>query len=74
VPGKVVVLVTLAVAGLDACFLRYLVERAKRTKKAQIQQLKDRHGWSDDDVARERDAIAFRDLTDKQNPYFVYTS
>ncbi|UZJ55735.1 hypothetical protein CBS101457_005055 [Exobasidium rhododendri] len=73
IPGKIIVLVTLTVAGLVACLLRFLVLRAIAKKQAGIVQLKVQHGWSEADVARERDAIAFRDLTDKENPYFAYT-
>lgn len=73
IPGKITVLVTLVVAGLDACLLRYLVLRANSKKQKQIDQLKLDNGWSDDEVAGQRDAMAFRDLTDKQNPFFWYT-
>jgi ACS family allantoate permease-like MFS transporter len=74
IPGKITVLVTLIVAGLDACLLRYMVVRSISRKRRNIEALKVANGWSDEDVARERDAVAFRDLTDKQNPYFGYTA
>lgn len=74
IPGKVSVLVTLALAAGVAMWLRMLVSRANAAKREQISALKAQHGWDDEEVARQRDAWAFRDLTDRQNPFFVYSS
>jgi len=39
-----------------------------------LEAAKARHGWTDEDVERERQKHAFLDLTDKQNMFFVYTA
>lgn len=67
-------LVTLVLAGIDACLLRFFVVQANKKKQAYIRELKEDNGWTDEDIALQRDAMAFQDLTDKQNPYFSYTA
>ena len=74
IPGKTVVLVTLAAAAGTALVLRALVAKDNRRKKALIEEFKRERGWDDEEVKKQRDAIAFRDFTDKENPFFVYTS
>ncbi|KAH8118441.1 MFS general substrate transporter [Phellopilus nigrolimitatus] len=73
-PGKISILVLLA-SQLFICFLlRWINLRLNKQKRALIAELKGRNGWTDEDVQRERERHAFLDLTDKQNPYFVYTA
>lgn len=74
IPGKVVILITLAAAAVVAFILRYLVARDNRRKAALIEQVKRERGWDDEEVKRQRDAAAFLDLTDKANIFFRYTS
>lgn len=74
IPGKTVVLITLAAAAGTALVLRALVAKDNRRKKALIEEFKRERGWDDEEVKKQRDAIAFRDFTDKENPFFVYTS
>ena len=40
--------------------------RLNAKKRAYIELLKQRNGWTDEDVKREREKHAFLDLTDKQ--------
>lgn len=74
IPGKVSVLVTIIIAAFLAVLLRYLVGLANAKKRAVIAGLKSSHGWDDHEVDKQRNAWAFRDLTDKQNPFFIYAS
>ncbi|KAK1232370.1 hypothetical protein PQX77_004492 [Marasmius sp. AFHP31] len=66
IPGKVAIMILLTVQ-LGVCFLlRWVNLRLNKKKRAQIEELKARNGWSDADVQNERDRHAFADLTDKQ--------
>ena len=66
IPGKVAIMVLLTVQ-LGVCFLlRWVNLRLNKQKRAHIEGLKARNGWSDADVQNERDRHAFADLTDKQ--------
>ncbi|KII94789.1 hypothetical protein PLICRDRAFT_192065 [Plicaturopsis crispa FD-325 SS-3] len=73
-PGKISILVLLT-AQLFVCYLlRWINLRLNRKKREAIAALKEANGWSDEEVEKERERHAFLDMTDKQNPYFVYTS
>ncbi|KAI0637784.1 MFS general substrate transporter [Trametes polyzona] len=73
-PGKISILVLLS-AQLFLCFvIRWTNMWMNRNKMRHLEELKRRHGWSDEDVHRERERAAFSDMTDKQNPFFVYTA
>ena len=66
IPGKIAIMILLTVQ-LGVCFLlRWVNLRLNRKKRAYIEELKARNGWSDADVQNERDRHAFADLTDKQ--------
>ncbi|GJE97737.1 MFS general substrate transporter [Phanerochaete sordida] len=74
VPGKTAMLVLL-VSSVGLCFaIRIINLRLNAKKRRHIQDLKERNGWSDADVDRERQRHAFLDMTDYENPYFTYTS
>lgn len=52
---------------LAICFLlRSINLRLNRKKLAALQAEKEKRGWTNEDVQREREAHAFQDLTDKQ--------
>ncbi|KAI0352703.1 MFS general substrate transporter [Trametes cingulata] len=73
-PGKISILVLLS-AQLVLCFMiRWVNLWMNRKKRRLVEELKRRNGWTDDDVRREREKAAFADMTDKQNPFFVYTA
>ncbi|KZV75411.1 MFS general substrate transporter [Peniophora sp. CONT] len=74
IPGKVAILVLITVQ-LFICFLLRAINLHKNKVKVKfIQAEKERRGWSDADVQRERERSAFLDMTDKENIFFVYTS
>lgn len=65
-PGKVSILVLLS-AQFFLCFvIRWNNQRLNRGKKKVIATIKGRNGWTDDDIAKERERHAFLDLTDQQ--------
>ncbi|KIP10651.1 hypothetical protein PHLGIDRAFT_208266 [Phlebiopsis gigantea 11061_1 CR5-6] len=73
-PGKTAILILLSIS-FFLCFLIRWVNRQMNVKKQkQIQELKERNGWTDADIEKERQRHAFLDMTDHENPYFVYTS
>ncbi|KAI5124839.1 hypothetical protein M0805_007273, partial [Coniferiporia weirii] len=73
-PGKISILVLLA-SQLFICFLlRWINLRLNRQKQQKIEEIKRRNNWTDEDIQKEREKHAFLDLTDNQNPYFVYTA
>ncbi|OSC99141.1 MFS general substrate transporter [Trametes coccinea BRFM310] len=73
-PGKISILVLLS-AQVVLCFLiRWVNGWMNRNKRRHVEELKRINGWTDDDVRRERERAAFADMTDKQNPFFVYTA
>ncbi|KZT72575.1 MFS general substrate transporter [Daedalea quercina L-15889] len=73
-PGKISILVLLSAEVFLCIFMRWYNLHLNKKKQRVIQQLKQANGWSDVDVERERERHAFLDMTDKQNPYFVYTA
>ncbi|KAI0952361.1 hypothetical protein AcV7_008198 [Taiwanofungus camphoratus] len=73
-PGKISILVLLSIEFFLCFVLRWYNLHLNRKKRKVVAQLKLENGWSDQDVERERQRHAFMDMTDKQNPYFVYTA
>ncbi len=47
-------------------FLRWINIRLNRQKKKALEEEKARHGWTDEQMQKERERHAFLDLTDKQ--------
>lgn len=74
IPGKIAIMTLLGAQLVISFLLRWINLRLNKKKQAHIAELKARNGWSDDDVQRERERHAFLDMTDRQNPYFVYTA
>jgi len=74
IPGKIAIMVLLVAQVPVALLLRWVNLRENKKKRTFIEEAKRRHGWSDEDIQRERNKHAFADLTDKENPYFVYTA
>ncbi|KAI0676836.1 MFS general substrate transporter [Trametes maxima] len=74
IPGKTAIMVLLTVQLFISLLLRWVNLRLNAQKRAKLEEEKAKHGWTDEDVQRERERHAFMDLTDKQNPYFVYTA
>ena len=66
IPGKIAILVLLT-AQLFVCYLlRWINIRMNKKKLEQLEDLKARNCWTEEDVRRERERHAFMDLTDKQ--------
>ncbi|TBU40457.1 MFS general substrate transporter [Dichomitus squalens] len=74
IPGKIAIMVLLTVQLFVSFLLRWINIRLNVKKRAHLEEEKAKHGWSDEDVQRERERHAFLDLTDKQNIFFVYTA
>ncbi|KAI0721897.1 MFS general substrate transporter [Cerioporus squamosus] len=73
-PGKISILVLLS-AQLALCFIiRWVNLWMNRKKRKALEELKHRNGWTEEDMRRERERAAFKDMTDKQNPFFEYTA
>lgn len=66
IPGKIAIMVLLTVQLFISMFLRWINQRLNVKKAAKLQEEKEKHGWSDEDVQKERERHAFMDLTDKQ--------
>ncbi|KAM5532434.1 hypothetical protein V8D89_013928 [Ganoderma adspersum] len=73
IPGKIAIMVLLTVQLFVSFLLRWINLRFNVKKKARLEEEKDKRGWTDEDVQKERERHAFLDLTDKQNIFFVYT-
>ncbi|EKM59830.1 uncharacterized protein PHACADRAFT_250561 [Phanerochaete carnosa HHB-10118-sp] len=74
IPGKIAILVLLTVQLFLCYLLRGINLHMNKQRKARLEEEKARHGWTDEDVQKERERHAFMDLTDKQNLFFVYTT
>jgi len=73
IPGKIAILVLLSTQ-LVVCFLlRWINIRLNKKKREALRVIIEQKGWSEADVQQEREKHAFLDLTDKQNPFFIYT-
>lgn len=66
VPGKIAIMVLLTVQLFVSFLLRWINVRLNKKRAAQLQAEKERKGWSDADVEKERQRNAFMDLTDRQ--------
>ncbi|GAA5950668.1 hypothetical protein JCM3765_000572 [Sporobolomyces pararoseus] len=73
-PGKISLLVLLLVLFPSALVMHLYIKRQNKKKAEEVARLVAEHGWSEEELQREKDRYAFLDLTDKQNPFFVYTA
>ena len=73
IPGKAAIVVLTAFMMACCATMAYVNVRLNRQKRAALQELIAANGWSEEDVEREREKAAFRDLTDKENVFFTYT-
>jgi hypothetical protein len=48
--------------------------RLNRQKRKEVQRIIEEKGWGDEELKKEREKNAFADMTDRENPYFVYTT
>jgi ACS family allantoate permease-like MFS transporter len=66
IPGKISILALLVSQIFICLLLRWIHVRLNRKKAEQISAEKQRRGWTDEDLERERQKRSFADLTDKQ--------
>ena len=66
IPGKIAIMVLLSVQIFVSFLLRWINQNMNKKKQAQLEEEKKRHGWTDEDVQKQRERHAFMDLTDKQ--------
>ena len=59
-------MVLLSVQIFVSFLLRWINQNMNKKKQAQLEEEKKRHGWTDEDVQKQRERHAFMDLTDKQ--------
>ncbi|GAA5840099.1 hypothetical protein JCM9279_002277 [Rhodotorula babjevae] len=71
-PGKITLFVLLVLLVPLALVMRWYTLRLNLKKAQQVRALVEEHGWSPEDLQREKDAMAFQDATDSANPYYVY--
>lgn len=74
VPGKIAILVLLSAQLFVSYLLRWINLRLNESKHAALESERARHGWTDEDMQKQRERHAFIDLTDKQNLFFTYTA
>ncbi|KAH0587483.1 hypothetical protein H2248_006265 [Termitomyces sp. 'cryptogamus'] len=74
IPGKIAIMILLTIQLGICVLLRWINLRMNAKKMTYIEEIKASKGWTDADIRRERERHAFADLTDKENPYFVYTA
>lgn len=66
IPGKIAIMVLLTVQLFISFLLRWINQRLNIKKAQRLAEEKERRGWTDEDVQKERERHAFMDLTDKQ--------
>jgi MFS transporter, ACS family, allantoate permease len=66
VPGKIAIMVLFIAFVIIALLLRYINVYLNKKKLRELEEMKARNGWSEEDLQKEREKHAFMDLTDKQ--------
>lgn len=66
IPGKTAILILLCVSFVLCFVIRFINIRLNAKKRKFIQEMKERNGWTDEDIERERQRHAFLDMTDQQ--------
>lgn len=66
IPGKTGILILLCISFFLCFVIRWVNARLNVKKRELIRGLKERNGWTDEDVERERQRHAFLDMTDKE--------
>lgn len=66
IPGKLAILILLC-ASFVLCFvIRWVNIRLNVKKREHIREMKERNGWTDEDLVKEKQHHAFLDMTDKE--------
>lgn len=72
-PGKAAIVVLTAINMGCCVIMAYINVRWNRQKREQLEKMREENGWGEEDVQRERERVAFLDLTDRENVFFTYT-
>ncbi|TFK55777.1 MFS general substrate transporter [Heliocybe sulcata] len=73
IPGKLSIMILLAVEFFLCFLMRWINVRKNRKRRAVLEKRKEENGWSDEAMAKDKERHAFLDLTDEENPHFMYT-
>ncbi|KAK3113042.1 hypothetical protein LTR53_010071 [Teratosphaeriaceae sp. CCFEE 6253] len=73
IPGKASIVVLTVVMMVACALMAWINIRLNGQKKAALEQLIAERGWSEEEVAKEREKAAFQDMTDRENVFFTYT-
>lgn len=73
IPGKAAIVVLTAIMMLCCVAMAIVNTRLNHQKKMALEALIVENGWATEDVERERERVAFLDLTDRENVFYVYT-
>ncbi|GAA5856851.1 hypothetical protein JCM8547_008873 [Rhodosporidiobolus lusitaniae] len=71
-PGKIALLVLLLVTAAIAVGMHVYIGITNRRKADALAELVQQNGWTEEDVQREKDKLAFADLSDTKNVFFTY--
>lgn len=66
IPGKTAILILLSISFFLCFLIRWVNMRLNKKKRRQIREMKERNGWTDEDVEKERQRHAFLDMTDNE--------
>lgn len=73
IPGKAAIVVLTAIMMLCCIVMAWVNTRLNKQKKITLERLITANGWTEQDVERERERVAFLDLTDRENVFYTYT-
>ncbi|CAN8104709.1 unnamed protein product [Discula destructiva] len=73
IPGKAAIVVLTALMMLCCVVMAFVNVRLNKQKKVVLEALIAENGWTEQDVERERERVAFLDLTDRENVFYTYT-
>ncbi|GAA5958728.1 hypothetical protein JCM8115_000336 [Rhodotorula mucilaginosa] len=73
-PGKIAVLTLFALMLPTVTTMHFYTGWLNKRAAKKLAALTEEKGWTPEDVEKERDRAAFMDLSDRENPFFVYMS
>ena len=66
IPGKTAILALLSISVFLCFTIRWVNIRLNVKKRRFLRELKERNGWTDEDIEKERQRHAFLDMTDNE--------
>jgi len=73
IPGKIAIVILYVVFIVVCLLVRFINQRLNAKKRTALSMVSADKNWSKEDIMAEREKSGFLDLTDRENPYFVYT-